>query len=347
MIEASFERMAERSAAVSGAYQYDTGQRLRMHGLPAPEELAERDDFLSGDVVTVQAQYAFMGESQTEMRLAVYDEETGTWMAAVPDRFLTRCADVHVYIYVGYGQTEESMRAKTCYEVVFRPVSRPAPGTDVTPDQKNAWDALAQEVNLAIADMERAASNANAQAVIANEAAQRADEASGEAEKWLTELDATVVTAETLPPGSGATVTVTDRGTHREVAFGIPKGDPGIIRINGKEISDKGEVTLTAADVGALPDTHTAAVFFEATLSPDDWHEYENYSLATQYVTVEGLRETDNPVIDLDSRYGISQEVLNAWARVAFISAHDDLLIASSMDGVIDKIIPIRLMCVR
>ena len=35
MIEASFERLAERSAAVSGAYQYDTGQRLKMHGLPA------------------------------------------------------------------------------------------------------------------------------------------------------------------------------------------------------------------------------------------------------------------------------------------------------------------------
>ena len=43
MIEASFEQGRGRSAAVSGAYQYDTGQRIRMHGLPGPEELARRD----------------------------------------------------------------------------------------------------------------------------------------------------------------------------------------------------------------------------------------------------------------------------------------------------------------
>ena len=43
MIEASFEQGRGRSAAVSGAYQYDTGQRIRMHGLPGPEELARRE----------------------------------------------------------------------------------------------------------------------------------------------------------------------------------------------------------------------------------------------------------------------------------------------------------------
>lgn len=347
MIEASFEGMAERSAAVSGAYQYDTGQRLKMHGLPSPAELAGRDDFLSGDVVTVQAQYAFRGDSQTETRLAVYDEETETWTAAVPDRYLTRCADVQVYIYAGYGQTEEGMRAKTCYEAVFRPVSRPAPGTEVTPEQKNAWDALAQEVNLAIADVGRAASNANAQAETAKEAAERADRASGAAEAWLTEMDATEVTAQTLPPGSAATVTVTDQGTHRTVAFGIPKGDPGIIRINDKVISDSGEVTLTAADVGALPDTHKAAVFFETTLTAGGWNEYESTSLSMQLVDVEGLLETDNPVIDIDAGRGISNAIIRAWAKVAYITIKDNLLVATSLDGAIDTSIPIRLMCVR
>ena len=36
MIEASFDRY-DRNAAAAGAYQYDTGQRLVMHGLPSPE----------------------------------------------------------------------------------------------------------------------------------------------------------------------------------------------------------------------------------------------------------------------------------------------------------------------
>ena len=65
MIHASFDDKSHKSAAIAGIYQYDTGQRLKMHGLPSPKELAERDDFLSGDAVTVQAQYGFVGDSQT------------------------------------------------------------------------------------------------------------------------------------------------------------------------------------------------------------------------------------------------------------------------------------------
>ena len=53
MIEASFEQGRGRSAAVSGAYQYDTGQRLRLRGLPSPSELLERDALLSGEAATV------------------------------------------------------------------------------------------------------------------------------------------------------------------------------------------------------------------------------------------------------------------------------------------------------
>lgn len=34
MIEASFEQATHKSAAIGGIYQYDTGQRLRMHGRP-------------------------------------------------------------------------------------------------------------------------------------------------------------------------------------------------------------------------------------------------------------------------------------------------------------------------
>ena len=98
MIEASFHSTQNHSAAVSGAYQYDTGQRLRMHGLPSPDELSGRDDFLSGDIVSVQAQYGYEGDTQTEARIALYDEETGTWVADIPDIYMTRRTPVHVYV---------------------------------------------------------------------------------------------------------------------------------------------------------------------------------------------------------------------------------------------------------
>ena len=179
MIEASFEQAAHRSAAIGGIYQYDTGQRLRMHGLPTPEELAEMDDFLTGDSVTVQAQYGYIGDSQTETRLASYEEESGCWTADIPDIYLTRSSTVKVFVYVGYGAAEGMGRSKTCYEGSFTPISRPAPGTQVTPGQANAWDELVAEVNLTLAKMNTATSNTNA----ATEEASRATEAANTATK--------------------------------------------------------------------------------------------------------------------------------------------------------------------
>ena len=182
MIHASFDDRSHKSAAIAGIYQYDTGQRLKMHGLPSPQELAERDDFLSGDAVTVQAQYGFVGDSQTETRMASYDEGSGCWTADIPDIYLTRSSTVKVFVYVGYGAAEGAGRSKTCYEGSFTPVSRPAPGTQVTPEQTNAWDALVAEVNLTLAKMNTAVSGANAAAETAGTAAKAADKAAGSAE---------------------------------------------------------------------------------------------------------------------------------------------------------------------
>ena len=183
MIHASFDDRSHKSAAIAGIYQYDTGQRLKMHGLPSPQELAERDDFLSGDAVTVQAQYGFIGDSQTETRMASYDEESGCWTADIPDIYLTRSSAVKVFVYVGYGAAEGAGRSKTCYEGSFTPVSRPAPGTQVTPEQTNAWDALVAEVNLTLAKMNTAVSGANAATETANVAASGANQAAEAANK--------------------------------------------------------------------------------------------------------------------------------------------------------------------
>ena len=127
MIEASFEQATHKSAAIGGIYQYDTGQRLRMHGLPTPEELAEMDDFLVGDAVTVQAQYGYIGDSQTETRMASYDEGSGCWTADIPDIYLTRSSTVKVFVYVGYGAAGRA-RA-TCKRRTRRAEAAEAAGT--------------------------------------------------------------------------------------------------------------------------------------------------------------------------------------------------------------------------
>lgn len=265
MIHASFDDRSHKSAAIAGIYQYDTGQRLKMHGLPSPRELAERDDFLSGDAVTVQAQYGFVGDSQTETRMASYDEESGCWTADIPDIYLTRSSTVKVFVYVGYGAAEGAGRSKTCYEGSFTPVSRPAPGTQVTPEQTNAWDALVAEVNLTLAKMNTAVSGANAAAETAGTAAKAADKAAGGAESaaktagdaaesassaaeaantaaagantQAAHLQSMVVQAATREYGSGSTASLTDDGEKKVLSLGLERGMPGRDGAKG----DKGE----------------------------------------------------------------------------------------------------------
>lgn len=265
MIHASFDDRSHKSAAIAGIYQYDTGQRLKMHGLPSPRELAERDDFLSGDAVTVQAQYGFVGDSQTETRMASYDEGSGCWTADIPDIYLTRSSTVKVFVYVGYGAAEGAGRSKTCYEGSFTPVSRPAPGTQVTPEQTNAWDALVAEVNLTLAKMNTAVSGANAAAETAGTAAKAADKAAGGAESaaktagdaagsassaaeaantaaagantQAEHLQNMVVQAATREYGSGSTASLTDDGVKKILSLGLERGMPGRDGAKG----DKGE----------------------------------------------------------------------------------------------------------
>ena len=248
MIEASFEQRNHKSAAIGGIYQYDTGQRLRMRGLPAPRELAEMDDFLIGDAVTVQAQYGFVGDSQTETRLASFDEETGCWEADIPDAYLTRSSAVKVFVYVSYGATAEESRAKTCYEGSFTPISRPAPSTQVTPSQGNAWDALVTEINLTIAKMNTAisetnaaAENAKTQTEAALEAEKGALRAAAAAEALAERLGNMEIQAQVREYGSGSTAELTDDGEKAVLALGLERGAPGAKGEKGDK-GDKGDV---------------------------------------------------------------------------------------------------------
>ena len=242
MIDASFDRHS-RSAAVSGVYQYDTGQRLRLRGLPSPDEMLERDTLLSGEAVTVQAQFGYEGDSQTEPRLAAWDDDLYAWLADIPDAYLTRSETVRVYVEVYYGADENGARTKTMYEGVFKPISRPASNDTATDDQLEAWSTLAAEVDLvlstagpaqqnAVSQAESAISAANtaqASADSAREAAQEARAAEDALSAMAQALGGMTVRTTSLAAGSAATAALSGSVLTLGIPRGAdgPKGEPG------------------------------------------------------------------------------------------------------------------------
>lgn len=238
MIEASFERGMKRSAAASNAYQYDTGQRLKMHGLPSPEEFACGDEFLSGDMVTMQVHFGLKGDSQTQARLARWDEDSQCWLVMIPDEYLQMTESVYAYIYVSYGLDEEGNgRTKTMYELVFKPISRPAPNNVATSEQWEAWALKKEEVDLAIdalraaqAGAETARQNAQASAQEASAAAKDAQDAREEAQDKQRRLDGIRsywenLKVRTIPLKEGENATVSLAAG--VLTYGLPSGAAG------------------------------------------------------------------------------------------------------------------------
>ena len=255
MIDAIFDRHS-RSAAVSGVYQYDTGQRLRLRGLPSPDEMLERDTLLSGEAVTVQAQFGYDGDSQTEPRLAAWDDDLQAWLVDIPDAYLTRSETVRVFVEVYYGADENGGRTKTMYEGVFKPISRPASNDTATDDQLSAWETLAAEVDLVLSTAAPAQQNAVSQAesaisagdtaqtaaAHAREAAQEAKDAEDALAAMGRTLGGMTVQTETLAAGSAATATLSGN----VLTLGIPRGADGA----KGETGDTGpaDITLSFSD---------------------------------------------------------------------------------------------------
>lgn len=236
MIVASFDKTQNRTAAVSGAYQYDIGQRLVMHGLPSPSELAGEDDLLSGDLVTVQAQFSYVGDSQSEMRIATWDEDRLVWLVGVPDEYLTRHREVHVYVFCYYGSDETGERGETAYEATFRPISRPAPSGTVTEDQLRQWANLKAEIEISLSKVDAAVDNAqnasdalDESATAAKDAAQSANASATAAKNAKSNLAAagknsiTQGATTNLSAGASATATLSSG----KLTIGAPKGATG------------------------------------------------------------------------------------------------------------------------
>lgn len=246
MIQASFGRN-NRAASIAGAYQYDTGQRLVMHGLPGPQELSAQDDFLSGDLAAVEAHFSRAGDSQSEMRLAIWDAQRGAWTAAVPDEYLSVSEEIRVYVYVSHGSDDSGTRGRTAYEGVFTPIARPAPFGISTPEQESEWQEKVIEIDLALAACEKAAENALCAVADTERAAQKtaqpADQAQAAAQEAGAQTDALQAQAKlwqraamevtALAPDAKATVSLTQEGGVPRFRLGIPRGADGAAGAQG------------------------------------------------------------------------------------------------------------------
>ena len=355
MINASFSSSG-RDAAISGAFQYDTGQRLRMHGLPSPDEFLAKDEHLSGGMVTVEAQFSFMGDEKTEARPATWDAESEVWTVAVPDVYLRRYADVHLYVYVSYGQTDKEMRAKTVYEAVFRPISRPAPGGEVTENQKDEWQGFKDEINLKLTEAGTAISGANAAKEAATDAANAANAAAekaiGDVSAYLSFLGRTDVTAERIEPYADPTVKVEkktdDEGNeYTLVTFGVPQS---VVTVNDRKADDKGNIALTYDDVGALPKDHRASVEITAEIPSGGWTKNGNYYY--KQIDVAGILASDEPIVDINittmadwSETAVAA-MQKAWANVVKVETANGSIRAYAYKAP-TAVIPIKLLCVR
>ena len=241
MINASFNSGKTRATAISGAYQYDTGQRLAMYGLPSPEEFSGEDDFLSGDLAVVEVHFSRVGDSQSEMRLGIWDVDRKIWLATVPDEILTHSEEIQVHVYVSHGQSGEETRAQTMYEGVFTPIARPAPSGIVSPEQEEAWAQKKDEIAVAMTAVEKATQGALAVVDSTNKAAQQAqeptkdaiaaaDSAEDEADKLVDhggEWEAATFSVTNTEPGTSATVSLKRENGVPHFAFGIPRGARG------------------------------------------------------------------------------------------------------------------------
>lgn len=361
LIDASFGTKS-REATVSGAYQYDVGQRLRLTGLPSEEELKAQDEMLAEDsVIAVAVQFAFKGDDRTEERSAFWSDEEQAWTVEIPDVYLQRSADVLMYVVVSHGATDKASRAKTFYEAVFRPISRPAPGTSVSPAVKDDWAALRQEVTAAIRDADNAvtgengansaASKARDAAAAANEAARKA---AADVNTYLSFLGRTDVTAERIAPYAEPTIKVEkktdDAGAeYTLVTFGIPQS---VVTVNGIEAESNGDIKMDYKDVGAMPATHQTVFEFKATVPTTGWEVSGN--IAYNYIPVAGLVNSDAPMIDVVTSGIIPvgrdtvEPVMEAWSKIYRIDVDDNQLkLFCFADDLPEVSFSIKILCVR
>ena len=258
MINAYFDTAQSRATAISGVYQYDTGQRLRLLGLPSKGEIGLTDELIGTEMEEPAVQVHFGYEGDPEVVVGVANTVPGddAWYVDIPDEYFTKTEPVHVYVYVYFGDAETERenedgeivketisRGRTVYEGVFTPISRPAANNTITPGILEAWEVLLGKISDATSLMDPAISNAktNAAASLAaaenlkepikavQEAAAKTQEATERLNDAGSEWRYARVSAESISSDNRrASVSVADEGDIRHFKFKIPRGEDGI-----------------------------------------------------------------------------------------------------------------------
>lgn len=274
MIEAHFSK-TQTQAAISGAYQYDTGQRLWLTGLPSPSEIERSGKMVEVGSATVQVHFSWTFEESAAISLAQWNSRYAAWVCSVPDEYFTRHAEVNVHVTIYYGEKkyEEASaisegeetgeivmtRMETEYEAVFIPRSRPAPYGIVTPEQAAAWESKKAEITLAKTDSTDAADAASTQAASTLAKAQEADEAAKDAQEAAQEAGAadrlaagyaaTPVRAEYIAAGETAAAVLSE-GT---IVLYIPRGENGAQGEAGEDGPSDIEITFSGGALSIAP----------------------------------------------------------------------------------------------
>lgn len=201
-IDVTYNGRAEK-ATVKPQYQYDKGQKLRVHGV--------------SEGVNVFVHYAVRGLTKPVVRIPSL--ENGAWVSAIPTALLAQSSPIIAYVYL----TADDM-AQTVYEVEIPIIKRPMPdGFDMTDDE-------IEDVQGLIAQIRGAAEDAKEVQSIVDELREALKEASAVA--------ALSVNAQSIGSDCPAYADLTkDADGNCTIAFGIPKGASGV-QMSNEEPTD-------------------------------------------------------------------------------------------------------------
>lgn len=141
--------------------QYDFGQRVRLYGLPSPEDFEQYDDFIAGQTdILLEVHYYLNNDDQAICYLAQWNDDESCWEVDAPDELLEQCNPINMAIYVKFS---ELIRAKTYYRASFTPAHRASPSDRATQIQIKTWVEMQEEFDLIITRLGTAISHANQQ----------------------------------------------------------------------------------------------------------------------------------------------------------------------------------------
>lgn len=280
-IDVTYNGRAEK-ATVKPQYQYDKGQKLRVHGV--------------SEGVNVFVHYAVRGLTKPVVRIPSL--ENGAWVSAIPTALLAQSSPIVAYVYL----TADDM-AQTVYEVEIPIIKRPMPdGFDMTDDE-------IEDVHGLIAQIRGAAEDAKEVQSIVDELREALKEASAVA--------ALSVNAQSISSDRPAYADLTkDADGNYNIAFGIPKGTSGVQMSNEEPTDPEVDVWINPNGESDFSGGLTDEQIAEAVAAYFKQHPIEGGVTEEQIANAVRDYLQQNPV-----EGGVNQEQLNQAVSEALAQA--------------------------